>query len=196
MGENALRVIEAVKARLAEIEPGLPAGVEVVTTYDRSGLIEDSIDTLRETLLQEMVVVSVVIFLFLLHARSALVPIITLPLAVLLAFVPMLYQGLTINIMSLGGIAVAIGAMVDAAVILIENIHKKLEDPRSGARRLELVIEAMQEVGTEHFLLSTRHHRLLLAGLHPRGGGGPACSSRSPSPRPTPWLLPRYSRSP
>ncbi len=150
-GENALRVIEAVKARLAEIEPGLPAGVEVVTTYDRSGLIEDSIDTLRETLLQEMVVVSVVIFLFLLHARSALVPIITLPLAVLLAFVPMFYQGLTINIMSLGGIAVAIGAMVDAAVILIENIHKKLEDPRSGTRRLELVIEAMQEVGPTIF---------------------------------------------
>ncbi len=153
-GENALSVIEAVKTRLAELERSLPEGVEVVITYDRSDLIEASIATLRETLIQEMVVVSVVIFLFLLHVRSALVPIITLPLAVLLAFIPMLYQGLTINIMSLGGIAVAIGAMVDAAIILIENIHRRLEgwDGEGGARRRsELLIEAMQEVGPAIF---------------------------------------------
>ena len=153
-GENALRVIDAVKERLAEVEEGLPDGVEVVVTYDRSHLIEASIDTLRETLLEEMVVVSVVIFLFLLHARSALVPIITLPLAVLLSFVPMLYQGLTINIMSLGGIAVAIGAMVDAAIILIENVHKKLEswNGEGGAKeRKAIVIAAMQEVGPSIF---------------------------------------------
>ncbi|MEE2777670.1 MAG: CusA/CzcA family heavy metal efflux RND transporter [Acidobacteriota bacterium] len=153
-GENALRVIGAVKERLAEVERSLPEGVEVVVTYDRSSLIEASIDTLRETLIEETVVVSIVIFLFLLHARSALVPVITLPLAVLLSFIPMLYQGQTINIMSLGGIAVAIGAMVDAAVILIENIHTRLEgfDGEGGSeRRLSLVIQAMQEVGPSIF---------------------------------------------
>ncbi len=153
-GENALKVIDAVKARLAEVERGLPEGVEVVITYDRSGLIKASIDTLKKTLVEEMIVVSLVIFLFLLHARSALVPILTLPLAVLLSFIPMYFQGLTINIMSLGGIAVAIGAMVDAAIILIENIHKKLErwnDDRDGGGRREVLIEAMQEVGPTIF---------------------------------------------
>jgi len=152
-GENALRVIDAVKERLRQVERGLPEGVELVVTYDRSGLIEASIDTLRETLLEEMIIVSLVIFLFLLHVRSALIPVVTLPLGVLLAFIPMYYQGLTINIMSLGGIAVAIGAMVDAAIIMIENIHKKLEGTASedtGARR-ERVIEAMQEVGPSIF---------------------------------------------
>src|SRR5690606_34917035 len=102
-GENALGVIDRVKERLAEVEQGLPEGVELLVTYDRSGLIRDSTETLRNTLIEEMIIVSVVIFLFLLHARSALVPIITLPLAVVLAFIPMLYQGLTVNIMSLGG---------------------------------------------------------------------------------------------
>jgi len=152
-GENALRVIDAVKERLHEVERSLPEGVELVVTYDRSGLIEASIDTLTETLVEEMLVVSLVIFLFLLHARSALVPIVTLPLGVLLSFIPMYYQGLTINIMSLGGIAVAIGAMVDAAVILIENIHKKLEGSEvpDEASRLDRVIEAMQEVGPSIF---------------------------------------------
>jgi Cu(I)/Ag(I) efflux system membrane protein CusA/SilA len=153
-GENALHVIDAVKERLASVQRGLPEGVEVVVTYDRSELIEASIDTLTRTLLEEMLVVSIVIFLFLLHARSALVPILTLPLGVLMAFIPMLYQGLTANIMSLGGIAVAIGAMVDASVILIENIHKRLEawenDGRSGAQR-DVVIGAMQEVGPSIF---------------------------------------------
>lgn len=157
-GENALKVIGAVKQRLDEIEKSLPTGVEIIVTYDRSGLIEASIDTLEETLIEEMVVVSLIIFLFLLHARSALVPIITLPLGVLLAFIPMFYQGLTINIMSLGGIAVAIGAMVDAAIIIIENIHKKLEawendrkDEHDSRARLEVVIGAMQEVGPSIF---------------------------------------------
>ncbi|TFH27470.1 MAG: efflux RND transporter permease subunit, partial [Myxococcales bacterium] len=153
-GENALTVIGAVKARIAEIEARLPEGVELVVTYDRSGLIEDSIDTLRHTLVEEMVVVSVVIAIFLLHARSALVPILTLPLGVLLAFIPMFYQGLTINIMSLGGIAVAIGAMVDASIILIENVHKRLEHWESEGRpgdRLAVVIGAMQEVGPSIF---------------------------------------------
>jgi len=153
-GENALNVIHDVKERIAEIERALPAGVHVVVTYDRSGLIEESIDTLRHTLLEEMLVVSIVIAVFLLHARSALVPILTLPLGVLLAFVPMFYQSLTINIMSLGGIAVAIGAMVDASIILIENVHKRLEDWEAGGRRGDrrrVLIEAMQEVGPSIF---------------------------------------------
>lgn len=153
-GENALGVIDRVKERLEEVRAGLPEGVELVVTYDRSGIIRDAIDTLRTTLLEEMIVVSLVIFLFLLHARSALVPIITLPLAVLLAFVPMLYQGLTANIMSLGGIAVAIGAMVDASIIIIENIHKKLEEWDEEGRvgpRSEAIIRAMQEVGPSIF---------------------------------------------
>jgi len=149
-GENALDVIDAVKDRLADIERSLPDGVEIVVTYDRSGLIEASIETLRDTLIEEMLVVSIVIFLFLLHVRSALIPIITLPLGVLLAFIPMVYQGLTINIMSLGGIAVAIGAMVDAAIIIIENIHKKLESDPSGDRQ-SLILEAMVEVGPSIF---------------------------------------------
>lgn len=153
-GKNAVDVIEAVKARIEQIRETLPEGVELVITYDRSGLIEDAIETLRGTLIEEMVVVSVVIFLFLLHARSALVPIVTLPIAVLLAFIPMLAQGLTANIMSLGGIAVALGAMVDASIIILENVHKKLEtwDPKtSGLTRRDVIIEAMQEVGPSIF---------------------------------------------
>ncbi len=153
-GENALEVIDAVKERLADIERSLPGGVEIVVTYDRSGLIEASIETLQRTLIEEMIIVSIVIFLFLMHVRSALIPIMTLPLGVLFAFIPMYYQGLTINIMSLGGIAVAIGAMVDAAIIIIENIHKKLEqwkDDGSPGARTNAIIEAMQEVGPSIF---------------------------------------------
>ena len=153
-GENALAVIDAVKERMESVQASLPEGVELVVTYDRSELIEAAIDTLTETLIEEMLVVSLVIFLFLLHVRSALVPVLTLPIAVLLSFVPMLYQGLTANIMSLGGIAVAIGAMVDASIILIENIHQKLgehEEQATGSRRVELIIEAMQEVAPSIF---------------------------------------------
>lgn len=153
-GENALRVIDAVKERLREVKKGLPEGVELVVTYDRSDLIRASIDTLEVTLIEEMIVVSLVIFLFLLHARSAVVPIVTLPLAVVLSFIPMLYQGLTANIMSLGGIVVAIGAMVDASIIIIENIHKKLEEWESAGQpvpRWQVTVEAMQEVGPSIF---------------------------------------------
>ena len=153
-GENALDVIDAVKARLAEIQLTLPEGVTIQTTYDRSELIRASIDTLRHTLIEEMVVVAIIIFLFLLHVRSALVPILTLPLGVLLAFIPMGFQHLTANIMSLGGIAVAIGAMVDASIIIIDNIHKKLDDWERGGRsgeRVDAIIAAMQEVGPSIF---------------------------------------------
>ncbi len=153
-GENALEVIDNVKKRLEEVRGSLPEGVEVQITYDRSDLILRAIDTLRHTLIEEMIVVSLIIAVFLLHVRSALVAVITLPLAVLLAFIPMAAQHLTANIMSLAGIAVAIGAMVDAAIIIIENVHRKLElweeEGRPGERRAVL-IEAMQEVGPSIF---------------------------------------------
>ncbi len=150
-GENALTVIDRVKERLEEVRAGLPEGVRIEVAYDRSDLIEASIDTLTHTLLEEMVVVSLIIFVFLLSARSALVPILTLPVAVLLAFIPMLSQGITANIMSLGGIAVAIGAMVDASIILVENIHKRLEEHEDDQDRLTVVVRAMQEVGPSIF---------------------------------------------
>ncbi len=153
-GENALAVIDAVKARLESVRAGLPPGVEIVTTYDRSELIRASIATLRRTLLEEMVVVSVVILVFLLHVRSALIPILVIPIGVSLAFLPMLWQGLNANIMSLGGIAVAIGAMVDAAIIVVENAHKRLEEWESRGRpgaRDEVILRAMQEVGPSIF---------------------------------------------
>jgi Cu(I)/Ag(I) efflux system membrane protein CusA/SilA len=153
-GENALNVIERVKERLHDVAKGLPAGVEVVTTYDRSTLIKESVATLKHTLLEEMLVVSLVIFGFLLHARSALIPILTLPLGVLLAFIPMSAQHLTANIMSLGGIAVAVGAMVDASIIMIENIHKKLAEWDIAGQqtpRRDVIVEAMQEVGPSLF---------------------------------------------
>ncbi len=153
-GVNALDVIDAVKARLDEIRGALPPGVEIVPAYDRSELIRASIQTLRRTLIEELVVVSLVIFVFLLHVRSALVPVLMLPVAVLLAFVPMRQMGLTANIMSLGGIAIAIGAMVDAAIIVVENVHKRLDRwGHEGEKepRREVVTAALTEVGRPIF---------------------------------------------
>ena len=154
MGENALDVIARVKARLEELQPTFPRGVEVVTTYDRSELIKASIATLRHTLIEELVVVALVIFFFLLHLRSTLVPVLMLPVAVLLAFIPMRWMGLGANIMSLGGIAIAIGAMVDAAIIVVENVHKRLEAWEQAGRpgsREAVVVSALQEVGRPIF---------------------------------------------
>jgi len=153
-GENALSVIDAVKRRLDEVSAGFPDGVEIVPTYDRSELIRAAVETLRHTLFEEMAVVSVVILVFLLHVRSALIPILTIPVGMALAFVPMLYQGLTANIMSLGGMAVAIGAMVDAAIIVVENVHKRLETwspADSSQSRADVILAAMQEVGPSIF---------------------------------------------
>ncbi len=161
-GEDALAVIERVKKRIKEASDGLPKGVEVITTYDRSVLIENAIDTLKATLTEEMIVVSLVIMIFLLHFRSALIAILTIPIAILLSFIPMAGQHLTANIMSLGGIAVAIGAMVDASIVIIENIHKRLEAANldgGGAgdsetynkNRRDVIILAMQEVGPSIF---------------------------------------------
>ncbi len=153
-GENANTVIAQVKKKLKEIEPSLPEGVKIVTTYDRSDLIHRAIDTLKHQLVEEMIVVSVVILIFLLHVPSAVIPIVTLPMAVLLAFIPMRLLGINSNIMSLGGIAVAIGAMVDAAVVVVENSHKKLEIWEREGRKgdyVPVLIKAIQEVARPSF---------------------------------------------
>ncbi|MBI4664693.1 MAG: efflux RND transporter permease subunit [Verrucomicrobia bacterium] len=134
-GENALRVIDGIKRKLEEIKPSLPEGVEIVTTYDRSDLILRSIATLREKLIEESIVVALVCLVFLWHVRSALVAIVTLPIAIILSFLPMFWMNLTSNIMSLGGIAIAIGAMVDAAIIMVENAHKWLEEAQEVKKR-------------------------------------------------------------
>ncbi len=135
-GENALAVIERIKAKLAEITPALPKGVHIVPTYDRSDLIHRAIAVLREKLVEESIIVSLVAVVFLFHLRSALVAILILPVAVLLAFIPMAYLHITSSIMSLGGIAIAIGAMVDAAIVMVENAHKRLEqNPTCGQDR-------------------------------------------------------------
>src|SRR6185312_10466639 len=126
-GQNALQTIRDVKARLAHLKRGLPAGVEIIETYDRSALIERAVDNLSGKLLEEFIVVAIVCAAFLFHLRSALVAIVTLPLGILIAFIVMRSQGINANIMSLGGIAIAIGAMVDAAIVMIENAHKHLE---------------------------------------------------------------------
>jgi copper/silver efflux system protein len=150
-GENALSVIQHVKDRLAEITPSLPKGVSVEAVYDRSHLINRAIDTLKRTLFEESAIVALVCIIFLLHARSALVAIITLPLGVLIAYICMWLLGLSSNIMSLGGIAIAIGAMVDAAIVMIENAHKRLERAPPGKSRTEVLIEAAVEVGPALF---------------------------------------------
>ena len=150
-GANALNVINNIKARLAEIAPSLPKGVDVVPVYDRSELIYRAIDTLRRTLFEESVVVALVCIVFLLHVRSALVAILMLPVAILMSFLAMKLLGLGSNIMSLGGIAIAIGAMIDAAIVMIENAHKHLERAPANKPRLETLVEAASEVGPALF---------------------------------------------
>ena len=150
-GQNALSVIENVKSKLAEIKDSLPSGTEIVAVYDRSELIHRAIATLKTTLIEESLVVALVCMVFLLHARSALVAIITLPLGILIAYICMYALGLSSNIMSLGGIAIAIGAMVDAAIVMIENAHKHLERAPPGKPRTEVLIEAASEVGPALF---------------------------------------------
>ena len=150
-GQNALSVISNIKARIAEIVPSLPEGTAIVPVYDRSSLIERAIDTLRRTLIEESAIVALVCVVFLLHVRSAFVAIITLPLGVLIAYICMHALGLSSNIMSLGGIAIAIGAMVDAAIVMIENAHKHLERAPPDKPRVEILIEAASEVGPALF---------------------------------------------
>jgi Cu(I)/Ag(I) efflux system membrane protein CusA/SilA len=153
-GENALQVIDRVKQKLHDIEGGLPPGVKVVTAYDRSELILRSIDNLKHTLIEELIIVAIVILIFLWHFPSALIPIITIPVAVIIAFIPMKAMGLTANIMSLGGIAIAVGAMVDAAIVVVEQTHKKLEEWERTGRKEDyhrVVIDAVKEVGGPSF---------------------------------------------
>lgn len=152
-GENALDVIDNVKAKLEELKKGLPEGVTIETAYDRSSLIKRAIKALKEKLLEEGIVVALVILVFLLHFRSALVAIITLPLGILLAFIVMRAQGLNANIMSLGGIAIAIGAMVDAVIVMIENVHKHMEKepPKNNKDHWDLILRASKEVGPALF---------------------------------------------
>ena len=159
-GKNAREVIEGVRTKLAELKAGLPKGVEIVTTYDRSGLIDRAVENLTTKLFEEFAIVALVCGLFLWHARSALVAILTLPLGILIAFIVMRGQGLNANILSLGGIAIAIGAMVDGAVVMIENAHKHLErwahdnpgEELKGEERWRVITDAAAEVGPALFL--------------------------------------------
>jgi len=153
-GENALRVIDRVKRKLEELQPSLPAGVRIVTTYDRSELILRSIANLKWTLIEELLIVSAIVLIFLWHVPSAAIPIVTIPVAVLISFIPMRLMGVSTNIMSLGGIAIAVGAMVDAAIVVVEQTHKKLEawdrTGRHGDYR-RVIVDAVKEVGGPSF---------------------------------------------
>jgi len=155
-GMNALTVIDGVKAKLSEIKPSLPAGVEIVTGYDRSGLIHASIETLQRDLVEEALIVSVVIIVFLFHFRSAFIPILTLPIAVLASFIPMYYLHVTSNIMSLGGLALAIGVLVDAAIVLVENGYRHVAENQAAGtvdetKRRRILLDAAKQVGPAIF---------------------------------------------
>ncbi len=150
-GENALDVIDNVKKKIEELKPGFPDGVKIKPAYDRSSLIYRAIDNLKEKLIEEMLVVAIICILFLLHARSALVAIFTLPSGVLIAFVMMNALGINANIMSLGGIAIAIGVMVDASVVMVENAHKHLERDRGKKEQWQIIMDAAKEVGPALF---------------------------------------------
>ena len=151
-GENALKTIDAVKERLAELQRSLPEGVEIVTTYDRSDLINRAVETLQGKLLEEFLVVALVCAVFLFHLRSSAVVVLSLPVGILVAFIIMKAQGINANIMSLGGIAIAIGAMVDAAIVMIENVHKHIEhEPLTDNNRWRIMADAATEVGPPLF---------------------------------------------
>jgi copper/silver efflux system protein len=151
-GQNALQTIAAVKTRLAQLKKSLPAGVQIVTTYDRASLIHRAVDTLRDKLIEEFIIVSLICMAFLFHWRSSLVIVISLPIGILIALMVMHWQGINANIMSLGGIAIAIGAMVDAAIVMIENAHKHLEQtPATSSNRWQIIQQSVIEVGPPLF---------------------------------------------
>ncbi|MFQ5480353.1 MAG: efflux RND transporter permease subunit [Thermodesulfobacteriota bacterium] len=150
-GGNALEVIDNVKAKIESLKKGLPEGVEVVPVYDRAGLIERAVETLKHKLVEESIVVALICVIFLLHVRSALVAIFTLPVGILMAFIVMYYQGINANIMSLGGIAIAIGAMIDGAIVMIENAHKHLEEAPPEKDHWHSIMDSAKEVGPALF---------------------------------------------
>lgn len=150
-GENALETIRNVKAKLAELEVNLPPGVEIVTVYDRGPLIERAVDNLLEKLLEQGLIIALICFVFLAHVRSALVAILILPFGILFSFIVMYHQGINANIMSLGGIAIAIGSMIDAGIVMVENAHKHLERDAGKKSRTEVIIESAVEVGPSLF---------------------------------------------
>ena len=150
-GENALQTIDNVKSKLKELESGLPEGVTIKTAYDRSSLIKRAIKFLEDKLLEESIVVAIIVIIFLLHFRSSLVVIISLPIAILLAFIVMYFQGINANIMSLSGIAIAIGAMVDGAIVMVENAHKHYEKDRGKKDHWRIIVDASKEVGPALF---------------------------------------------
>ncbi len=150
-GQNARDVIQGVKDKLEELKMGLPPGVRIVTAYDRSGLIDRAVDTLKEAIYEEIAIVALITVLFLLHLRSAFVAIISLPLGVLISFILQYQFNITANILSLAGIAIAIGDMVDASVVMVEDAHKKIEHAPPGAAREPLILDAAKEVGPSLF---------------------------------------------
>ena len=165
-GGNALSTIKAVEARLEELRSSLPEGVEIVTTYNRAGVIERAIDNLQKKLTEEFIVVILVCAAFLLHIRSSLVILVSLPLGIAAAFIVMTLQGVNANIMSLGGIAIAIGAMVDAAIVMIEAMHRRIEREKlTPENRWRIVSECCLRGGAGAFLLARHHHGQLSAGL-------------------------------
>jgi len=195
-GADALTTIRSVKETINDLKPSLPEGVSITPVYDRSELIGRAISNLKRTLFEESVIIALVCVVFLLHARSALVAILTLPLGVLIAFVAMHALGLSSNIMSLGGIAIALGAMVDASIVMIENAHKHLERLPPGGSRRSALLRAAQEVGALTFLQSPRDYGvfpcLSLRWRRRRAG----CSNRWPSPRRLRWRVAPCSRLP
>src|SRR5947207_2792233 len=151
-GENAVRVIDQVKAKLREVQSSMPAGVKIVPTYDRSWLIGESINTLRRTLIEESIVVSLVILIFLFHVRSALIPILTLPIAVVASFIPMYYLDVTSNIMSLGGLALAIGVLVDASIVMVENAYRLVSEEQTPYEdQPRAIVQAAKQVARPIF---------------------------------------------
>src|SRR5438477_12384370 len=157
-GENALKVIDGVKAKLQDVQHSMPPGIRIVPTYDRSWLIGESINTLRHTLIEESIVVSIVIIIFLFHFRSALIPILALPIAVVASFIPMYYLGVTSNIMSLGGLALAIGVLVDASIVMVENAYRHVSEPEvpvSYEEQPKVIIGAAKQVGRAIFFSLT-----------------------------------------
>lgn len=201
-GKNAREVIAAVKDKLETLKSSLPEGVEIVTTYDRSQLIDRAIDNLSGKLLEEFIVVAVVCALFLWHVRSALVAIISLPLGLCIAFIVMHFQGLNANIMSLGGIAIAVGAMVDAAIVMIENAHKRLEEWQhqhpdatlDNKTRWQVITDASVEVGPALFI-SLLIITLSFIPIFTWKGRRGVCLARWRSPKPMRWRARRCWRS-